>query len=99
MAGAGAYGERISYEDDLLDLGVEKGFVEKSGAGLSYVGERIGQGRKCAKQFLRENRDVVAKMEAQLRQAPGLTHPAAHPVPAPHGDAANGAARAAAAPE
>ncbi|MGH9535467.1 MAG: recombinase RecA [Terriglobales bacterium] len=90
------YGEGISYEGDLLDLGVEKGAVDKSGSWLSYGGDRIGQGRENAKQFLRENRDVAAKLDAQLRQALGLTHPAAHPSPTPE---ANGAVRAAATPE
>lgn len=93
------YGEGISYEGDLLDLGVEHGVVEKSGSWLSYGSDRIGQGRENAKQFLKENRDVAAKIDAQLRHALGLTH-AAGPGPAPNGgDATNGAAHAATAPE
>ncbi|MGH9506850.1 MAG: recombinase RecA [Terriglobales bacterium] len=88
------YGEGISYEGDLLDLGVEHGVVDKSGSWLSYGGDRIGQGRENAKQFLRENRDATAKMDAQLRHALGLTH--AGPAPAPE---ANGAAHPGTAPE
>jgi recombination protein RecA len=66
------YGEGISREGDLLDLGVAKEIVEKSGAWFSYKGERIGQGRENVKQFLKENKDVMAKLEAELRQALGL---------------------------
>src|SRR6476660_6235459 len=66
------YGEGISREGDLLDLGVAKEIVEKSGAWFSYKGERIGQGRENVKQFLRDNKDLTAKLEAELRQALGL---------------------------
>jgi recombination protein RecA len=66
------YGEGISREGDLLDLGVAKEIVEKSGAWFSYKGERIGQGRENVKQFLKENKDLTAKLEAELRQALGL---------------------------
>jgi len=66
------YGEGISREGDLLDLGVDKGMVEKSGAWFSYKGERIGQGRENAKQFLKENKDITAKLEAELRRELGL---------------------------
>ena len=76
------YGEGISREGDLLDLGVTKEIVEKSGAWFSYKGERIGQGRENVKQFLKENRDVTAKLEAELRRVLGLKTLAAEP-PAP----------------
>jgi recombination protein RecA len=66
------YGEGISREGDLIDLGVDKGLVEKSGAWFSYKDERIGQGRENAKQFLRENKDIAAKVEAELRRELGL---------------------------
>jgi len=66
------YGEGISREGDLLDLGVDKGMVEKSGAWFSYKGERIGQGRENAKQFLKENKDITAKLEVELRRELGL---------------------------
>jgi recombination protein RecA len=67
------YGEGISSEGDLLDLGVDKGLVEKSGTWLSFGGERMGQGRENAKQFLKENPDIREKLEAEVRQVLGLT--------------------------
>jgi recombination protein RecA len=76
------YGEGISREGDLLDLGVAKEIVEKSGAWFSYKGERIGQGRENVKTFLRENKDMTAKLEAELRQSLGLKIVVAEP-PAP----------------
>ncbi len=66
------YGQGISLEGDLLDLGVEHKLVQKSGAWYSYDDERIGQGRENAKQFLRENTDVRDKLETTLRAALGL---------------------------
>ncbi|HWP84471.1 MAG TPA: recombinase RecA, partial [Terriglobia bacterium] len=66
------YGEGISREGDLLDLGVEQGIVEKTGAWFSYRGERIGQGRENARAFLKENPTVRGKLEAELRSALGL---------------------------
>ena len=66
------YGEGISREGDLLDLGVAQSLIEKSGAWFSYKGERIGQGRENVKQFLKDNKDVMAKLETELRQALGL---------------------------
>jgi recombination protein RecA len=66
------YGEGISREGDILDLGVEKGLVEKSGAWFSYKTERIGQGRENAKQFMTENKDIATKLEAELRKVLGL---------------------------
>src|SRR5881296_1529765 len=66
------YGEGISREGDLLDLGVEKEIVEKSGAWFSYKGERIGQGRENARQFLRENIDITKKLETEVRKELGL---------------------------
>jgi len=66
------YGEGISREGDLIDLGVIRNLVEKSGAWFSYKNERIGQGRENAKQFLRDNKDVAAKLEGELRRELGL---------------------------
>ncbi|MCG8425195.1 MAG: recombinase RecA [Proteobacteria bacterium] len=60
------YGEGISREGDLLDLGVEVDIVEKSGAWYSYGGERIGQGRENSKEFLRQHPDVYNAIEAKL---------------------------------
>jgi recombination protein RecA len=63
------YGEGISHEGDIVDLGAECGAVEKSGAWFGFEGERIGQGRENAKQFLRDHPDVAKKIEAKV-----LTH-------------------------
>lgn len=61
------YGKGISFTGDVLDLGVEMEVVEKSGAWYSYKGERIGQGREKARDFLQENKDMLAEIEAQVR--------------------------------
>jgi recombination protein RecA len=66
------YGEGISFEGDLLDLAAEKGIVERSGSWFSYGGERIGQGRENAKQFLRDNPDLRAKLDTEVRTAYGV---------------------------
>jgi recombination protein RecA len=66
------YGEGISKEGDLIDLGVANNIVEKSGSWLSYKGDRIGQGRENAKQFLKDNTDMRASIELELRKALGL---------------------------
>jgi recombination protein RecA len=63
------YGVGISREGDLIDLGVEKGIIEKTGAWFSYKGERMGQGRENAKQFLKENPDARVQVEEELRKA------------------------------
>jgi recombination protein RecA len=60
------YGEGISHEGDLIDLGSECGVVEKSGAWFAFEGERIGQGRENAKLFLREHAEIAKKIEAKL---------------------------------
>jgi recombination protein RecA len=62
------YGEGISREGDLIDLGVDKGLIEKSGTWLSFGGERMGQGRENARAFLRENKDIRDKLENALRK-------------------------------
>jgi recombination protein RecA len=62
------YGEGISKEGDVLDLAVTHNIVEKSGAWYSYSGERIGQGRENTRAFLKENRDIYAKMDTELRK-------------------------------
>jgi recombination protein RecA len=71
------YGEGISREGDLIDLAANNGIVEKSGAWYSYKGERIGQGRENARQFLKDNKDTMAKLEAEVRKQLGLTPPVA----------------------
>src|SRR5512135_3186409 len=60
------YGEGISREGDLIDLAVNHNLVEKSGSWFSYKGDRIGQGRENAKQFLKDNKDIAAKMETEV---------------------------------
>src|SRR6185295_7296105 len=66
------YGEGISKEGDLLDLAVEKRIVEKSGAWFAYSGERLGQGRENAKQFLKDNPSVRQATEDRVRRELGL---------------------------
>ncbi len=66
------YGEGISKTGELLDLGVKAGVVEKSGAWFSANGERIGQGRENAKNFLRENPDIADSIEKAIRKHAGL---------------------------
>ncbi len=81
------YGEGVSREGDLLDLGVTNGIVEKSGSWFSYKGERIGQGRENARQFLKDNPDIRAKIDTELRKALGFAKTAepetASPNPTP----------------
>src|SRR5256885_13204984 len=67
------YGEGISKEGDLLDLGVANNIVEKSGSWFSYKGDRIGQGRENARQFLKDNPDIRANIDKELRRTLGLT--------------------------
>jgi len=69
------YGEGISKEGDLIDLAVGLNLVEKSGAWFSFGGERIGQGRENARQFLRDNVDVGRKLELEVRKALHLPLP------------------------
>jgi recombination protein RecA len=66
------YGVGISKTGELVDLGVKAGIVEKSGSWYSYDGERIGQGRENAKQFLEKNPDMMTKIEAHIRQNAGI---------------------------
>ena len=61
------FGEGISKTGELIDLGVQAGFVEKSGAWFAYDGQRVGQGRENAKTFMKENPEVAAKLEKQIR--------------------------------
>jgi recombination protein RecA len=77
------YGEGISKEGDLIDLGVAQNLVEKSGAWYSFKGERIGQGRDNAKQFLKDNPDARKKLDMELRKLLGLVRAEPQPAPAP----------------
>ena len=66
------YGQGISKEGELLDIAAEEGILEKSGAWYAYEGERIGQGRENARDFLKEHKDVAAKIETKVREKHGL---------------------------
>ena len=66
------FNEGISRTGERVDLGVEKGLIEKSGAWYTYKGERIGQGRENARLFLRDHQPVAKEVELQLREAAGL---------------------------
>ena len=73
------YGEGISREGDILDLAVDKSIVDKSGSWFSFQGERIGQGRDNAKQFLKEHHDYRGRIELALREILGLSIPTVPP--------------------
>jgi len=66
------YGQGISKTGELIDLGVKAGVVDKSGSWFSYGDQRIGQGRENAKTFLRDNPEVMAEIEHQIRTSHGL---------------------------
>jgi recombination protein RecA len=66
------YGEGISKETDLLDVGLDKQILEKSGTWISFGGERLGQGRESARVFLKENQDIADKLESAARKALGI---------------------------
>jgi recombination protein RecA len=84
------HGEGISREGDLLDLGAAQGVVEKNGSWMSYGGERLGQGRETARQFLKDHPEVRERLDAELRAKLGLTpsKPPAVEGPAQHKAAA-----------
>src|SRR5881398_555396 len=69
------YGEGVSKEGDLLDLGVAQNIIEKSGSWFSYKGERIGQGRENSRQFLKDNADIRQSLDIELRTVLGLLKP------------------------
>src|ERR1700721_1471523 len=75
------YGEGISREGDLLDIAVNNNLLEKSGSWFSYKGERIGQGRENARQFLKDNKDTMAKLDTELRKKLGIAGVASADVP------------------
>jgi recombination protein RecA len=66
------YGKGISREGEIVDLGAEDGILEKSGSWYAFEGERIGQGRENAKDFLRDHIDVAEKIEAKIRAKRGV---------------------------
>jgi recombination protein RecA len=69
------YNQGISYEGDLVDLAAERKLIEKSGAWFSYKGERLGQGRENAKQFIREHPEIAQMLDMKLREILGLVKP------------------------
>ncbi|MCB9749822.1 MAG: recombinase RecA [Myxococcales bacterium] len=81
------YGEGVSREGMLIDLGVAVGVIDKAGAWLSFQGDRIGQGRENAKIFLRDNDDISQKIEALVLERHGLKRETGE---AAEGDGANG---------
>jgi recombination protein RecA len=91
------YGEGISREGDLLDLAVENRIVEKSGAWFSFQGDRLGQGRENAKNLLKSDPKIAARIEGEVRRAlnlPGApTEDAAPPAPANGGSTRRAAPR------
>jgi recombination protein RecA len=88
------YGEGISREGDLIDLGVDKGTIDKSGTWMSFGGERMGQGRENVRVFLRENKDIRDKLENGLRKKMEIPIPGqvAGAVPTAGATGANGSA-------
>jgi recombination protein RecA len=76
------YNQGISFEGDLIDQAVDKKLVDKSGAWFSYKGERLGQGRDNAKQFLKEHPEIAETLNVKLKDMLGLSKPAAPPAAA-----------------
>jgi recombination protein RecA len=66
------YGEGISREGEIIDMGVEARILDKSGAWYAYNGEKIGQGKDNAREFLRENPDVAREIENKVRESMGI---------------------------
>jgi recombination protein RecA len=66
------YGSGVSKEGELIDIGADQGIIEKSGAWYAFAGERIGQGRENAKEYLREHAEVAGAVEAKVREKFGL---------------------------
>ena len=86
------YGSGISREGEIIDLGAEDGIVEKSGSWFSYEGERIGQGRENAKEFLREHPETANRIEEKIRAKHGVPPRGAPTASAAAAGAANGSA-------
>jgi recombination protein RecA len=76
------YGTGISREGDLIDLASNDNIVEKSGSWFSFNGERIGQGRENAKEYLKEHPEVAKEIEARVLEKYGITKPAVAAAPA-----------------
>ena len=76
------YGEGISREGEILELGVKHGFVEKSGAWYAYNKDKIGQGKDNAREYLREHPELAVEIEARIRETVGVNNPGAKPAAA-----------------
>jgi recombination protein RecA len=85
------YGKGISREGSLLDIGVDTGFVKKSGAWYTYDGEQLGQGRENAKQFLADNPEVMVELSERIRAELGIGSNGANGTNGTNGASANGA--------
>ncbi|MFA6034618.1 MAG: hypothetical protein WC889_17095, partial [Myxococcota bacterium] len=77
------FNEGISREGDIIDMASEAGVMEKSGTWYSFAGERIGQGRENARQFLKEHKETAAAIEMKLKEHFGLVKPEATPASKP----------------
>jgi recombination protein RecA len=66
------YGQGISREGSLLDLGVDQGFVRKAGAWFTYESDQLGQGRENARNFLRDNPDLANELEKKIKEKMGI---------------------------
>jgi len=66
------YGEGISRQGEIIDLGVQAKIVDKAGAWYSYNGEKIGQGKDNAREFLRENPEIAREIENRIRESLGV---------------------------
>jgi recombination protein RecA len=71
------YGQGISHEGEIIELGVVHKFVDKSGAWYAYNGEKIGQGKDNAREYLKEHPEIAKEIEAKIRAAVGVSNPAA----------------------
>jgi recombination protein RecA len=66
------YGEGISREGGLIDMGVEQGFVRKAGAWYTYEGDQLGQGKENARQFLKDNPHLADEIEKKIKEKLGI---------------------------
>jgi recombination protein RecA len=76
------YGQGISREGEILELGVQHGVVDKSGAWFTYKKDRIGQGKDNSREYLKEHPELAAEIEAKIREKAGIANPALAPAPA-----------------
>ena len=76
------YGEGISREGEIIELGVKHGIVEKSGAWYAYNKDKIGQGKDNAREYLKEHPELAIEIEARVREAVGVNNPGAKPAAA-----------------